>query len=73
MGLGWVHKYTFYTAHFSKRTLLKGEDGVGVGVGGIPSESLSIKLPVFCTKQAKMYLEIFRETPPPPKYLKKLD
>ena len=33
-------------------------------VGGIPSESLSIKLPVFCTKQAKMYLEIFRETPP---------
>ena len=33
-----MHKYTFYNAHFSKRTLLKG--------GGVPCESLSFNLPV---------------------------
>ena len=49
MGLGRVHKYTFYIAHFSKRTLLKGGGGGG---GGVPSESLSIKLP-------NVYIEYF--------------
>ena len=73
MGLGWVQKYTFYTAHFSKRTLLKGEDGVGVGVGGDPQWILKYQIACILYQTGKDVSRNIQGDPPPPKYLKKLD